>query len=228
MERLAIIGLGRFGNRLAELLAKAGAEVIAVDRDRDLVETVRDMVTVAVCLDSTDAEALKAQGIDQVDAAVVGIGTGFEDAALTTAVLKKLGVPKVISRAGTEIRGQILSNIGADEIANPEEESAQRWAGRLLAPAIMERIALAEGYSLAQVPAPEEFHSKTLRQLDVGRKYKVLVVAIRRTAREGEVKDTEAPAQELISAPSPDIAIQPNDVLVIIGSDEAIEEFSRK
>ncbi|KKM16057.1 hypothetical protein LCGC14_1689670, partial [marine sediment metagenome] len=64
-HQFAVIGLGRFGERLAKELADAGAEVIAVDRRPELVERIRDRVALAVCLDATDAEALRAQGLDE-------------------------------------------------------------------------------------------------------------------------------------------------------------------
>ena len=124
MSRFAVIGLGRFGRGLARALTADGAEVIAVDRNPKLVEAVRDEVTVAVRLDSTDAEALRAQGIAEVDLAIVGIGEQFESAALTVAVLRELGVPRIYARAESDIQGQILSRIGAHEIVNPEQESA--------------------------------------------------------------------------------------------------------
>ena len=78
MNRFAVIGLGRFGMRLAKGLAAAGAEVIAVDKRPELVEQMRDIVTLAVCLDATDEEAIVAQGIDKVDVAIVGVGGAFE------------------------------------------------------------------------------------------------------------------------------------------------------
>ena len=124
MERFAIIGLGRYGRRLGRLLHEAGAEVIATDKDRMLVEDIRDHVTLAVCRDGTDDEALRSQGIDKVDVAVVAMGDAFEDAVMTTVLLKRLGVKRVISRAATQIRGEILSQVGADDIVNPERESA--------------------------------------------------------------------------------------------------------
>lgn len=224
MERFAIIGLGRFGMGLARLLAEAGAEVIAIDKRRELVEEIRDDVTRAVCMDSTDAEALKAQGVDKVDVAVVGVGADFEAATLTTVILKRLDVPRVISRATTKIRAQVLSSVGADGIVNPERESAERWCNKLLAPSIMERIALAEGYSLAQVGAPKSFFGKTLKELAVLTRYKVNVIAIRRPTGKAE-GDKAAPPHEVISVPMADTVIQPEDVLLLIGSDEAIADF---
>ncbi len=224
MERFAIIGLGRFGMKLATLLSDAGAEVIAVDRERDLVDQVRDRVALAVALDCTDEDALRSQGIDKVDVAVVGIGTNFEDNALVTTILKQMDVPRVISRAATDVRGQILSRIGADDLVNPEEESAERWRNRLLAPAVIERIELAEDYSMVQIAAPESFHNKTLGQLDVRRNFKVNVVAVRKTVEErtGGVKKTR---QILVSVPMADTVIEPGDVLILIGSDEAMQKF---
>lgn len=227
MERYAVIGLGRYGFHLARLLAEVGAEVLAIDTDRDLVKTISDQVTMAVCLDSTDEKSLRAQGVDKVDVAVVGIGSAFEAAALTTVILKRLGVPRVIARATTDTRGQILQAIGADDIVNPEKEAAERWRSRLLAPAIMERSTLAEGHSLAQLSAPESFFGKTLKELGIGQRYHVLVVAIRRTVVE-EAEGKEQEKQVVVTAPGPEAMIRPGDILVVIGADHRIESLPSK
>lgn len=226
MERFAVIGLGRFGQRLSALLAEAGAEVIAVDRDKDLVDSIRDTVTLAVSLDSTDEDALRAQGIHKVDVAIVGIGSSFEANLLTTVVLKQLGVPQVISRATTETRGRILSRIGADSIANPELESAERWRSRLMAPAIIERLDLGEGYSVTQLAAPEAFFGKTLLELDVRKKHRITVAAIRRPAGVEHGENENRPHSLLIKVPMPESEIRPGDILLVIGSDEAVEALA--
>jgi len=224
MERFAVIGLGRFGSMLARLLARAGADVIAVDSDKECVEAVRDDVSLAVCLDATDPEAIKSQGIDKVDVAVVGVGESFENNVLTTVTLKELKVPYVISRATSRVRAEILSRVGADDIVNPEKESAQRWKNRLMAPSIMERIELAEGASLVQLAAPESFYNKTLAQLDLRKNCSVNVVAIRRTTRQVENEQTTT-RQFVISVPAGDTAIQDGDVLILIGNNDAIENL---
>ena len=228
MERFAVIGLGRFGMRLAALLTESGAEVIAIDSGRELIEQIRDKVTLAVCLDCTDENALKAQGIDKVDVAVVGIGAAFENSCLTTAILKQIGVPRVISRATTTMRARILKRIGADDVVNPERESAERWRNRLLAPSIMERIELGEDHSLTQIPAPASFYGKTLAQLDIRHKYEVNVVAIRRTMRETDDEGIKRTRQSVISVPLPETTIEPGDILLLIGSDEAMNSFPAK
>lgn len=227
VDRFAVIGMGRFGKRLAALLAEAGAEVIAVDRDKALVDEMRDLVTLAVALDSTDDKALKAQGINKVDVAVVGIGSSFEASLLTTAALKELEVPRVIARATTDRRARILSRIGADSVVNPELESAERWRSRLLAAQLMERLDLGEGYSLTQLAAPEAFHDKTLEELDIRKKYKITVAAIRRTPdTEKEGRGDTTRRAKLIKVPLPESRIQPGDILLVIGSDDAVEALA--
>ena len=224
MERFAIIGLGRFGMMLAKLLSRDGADVIAVDSNKDCVDDIRDHVSLAVCLDATNAEALISQGIDKVDVAIVGVGESFENSVLATVTLKELGVPTVISRATSRVRAEILARVGADDVVNPEKESAQRWKNRLMAPSIMERIELAEGASLVQLKTPDSFNDKTLADLDLRKNYRVNVVAIRRTVEETENEETVT-RQFVISVPAGDTAIQSGDILILIGTDEAIENL---
>jgi trk system potassium uptake protein TrkA len=130
MQRFAIIGLGRFGGRLAVNLASAGQEVIAVDNDAHLIEEFRDSVTLAIALDATDEQALLMHGLDKVDVAVVGIGDNFESNILATVLLKQLGVPRVISRAMSPMAARILSRIGADEVV--EIQAPRSWLGKTL------------------------------------------------------------------------------------------------
>ena len=218
-----MIGLGLFGRRLAVRLAESGAEVIAVDRSRDLVEAIRDRVTLAVCLDSTDEQALRAQGIDKVDVAIVGIGTAFEDAALATSTLKRLGVPRVISRATSGARGEILSRIGADDVVNPQRETADRWCRRLVMPQVMESIDLGEDHSLVQIRTPEGWAGKTLEQLNLRKKHKVNIVAIRRLLPDHD----KGQGGYVIDTPMPDSRIETGDLLLLVGKIAAIEDLPK-
>jgi len=227
MNRFAVIGMGRFGMRLAKLLTQAGAEVVAVDRRQSLIEEMRDDVARAVCMDATDEQALRSQGLDAVDVAIVGIGESFEAAALTTVLLKQLGVPRVISRATSLIRGQILSRIGADEIVNPERESAERWRQRLVATTVLDHVELAQGFGLVQSAAPKRFVGKTLGEIDVRKNYHVQVIGIRRTAEDTESTGQAKTREIMISVPTAETTIQAGDVLMLIGSDDALAEFEK-
>ena len=217
MRRFAVIGLGRFGNKLAIALAMSGAEVIAIDKNRDVIELIRDQVSHAVRLDSTDEEALKAQGVDKVDVAVIGMGQeGFEDAILTVVMLRQIGVKQVYARAESLIAGEVFSKVGATDVIYPELESAQRWAYKLIAPQIGEKIDFAPGYSLARILAPASFDGRTVMDLQLRQKYNVNLVLIKRSD-EGKARKVEKGA--IIHVPMPDTIISKGDILMVAGSD---------
>ncbi|MFU8828320.1 MAG: potassium channel family protein [Phycisphaerales bacterium] len=227
MERFAVIGLGRFGSRLAKNLAASGAEVIAVDSDRRIVEELRDQVTLAIALDATDEQALKLQGVDQVDCAVVGIGHNFEANALTTALLKSLRVKRVISRASNQMQAKILSRIGADSVVSPEDESADRWSHRLLSPFMIDHVELGEGYALAQLATPTDWKGKTLAELDLRKRFNVTIVAIKRRVEAAAPSGVDTHDTRVVDVPLPTSRLGSDDTIVIAGYDADLERLPR-
>jgi len=225
MKRFMVIGLGRFGQRLAQMLTQAGHEVIAVDLREELVERVRDEVALAVSLDATDPEPLKAQDVASLDAAIVSIGEDFEANALATATLKSLDVRYVVSRASSQIQRRILMRIGADRVIFPEEEIAERLASQLANPNIVEHLVLAEGHDLIQIRAPAAWHDRTLGEIDLRRKYEVNLVAIKRTVMTRNEEGEEVKSEELVDLPMAHTIIRDGDVLVLVGSTASLSNL---
>jgi trk system potassium uptake protein TrkA len=228
MRRFAVIGLGRFGQKLAIALAMSGAEVIAIDKNREEIELITDQVSHAVRLDSTDEEALKAQGVDKVDVAIIGIGQGgggFESAILTVVNLRQMGVKQIYARAEGPIAGEVFSKVGATEVIYPEIESAQRWAFKLIAPQIGEKIDFAPGYSLARVKAPASFDGKTVMDLQLRQKYSVNLVLIKRGEYATKEKDQKG---KIINVPMPSTVIYQDDILMIAGSDADLAKLPQE
>ena len=219
MRRFAVIGLGRFGQKLAIALAMSGAEVIAIDKNREEIELITDQVSHAVRLDSTDEEALKSQGVDKVDVAIVGIGQGgggFESAILTVVNLRQIGIKQIYARAENLIAGEVFSKVGATEVIYPEIESAERWAYKLIAPQIGEKIDFAEGYSLARIKAPASFNGKTVMDLQLRQKYNINLVLIKRGEDSKQIK---AEKGKIINVPMPSTVVYEGDILMVAGSD---------
>ncbi len=228
MRRFAVIGLGRFGKKLAIALAMSGAEVIAIDKNREEIEMITDQVSHAVRLDSTDEGALKAQGVDKVDVAIVGIGQstgGFEAAILTVVNLRQLGVKQIYARAEDLIAGEVFSKVGATEVIYPEIESAQRWAYKLIAPQIGEKIDFAEGYSLARIKAPPSFDGRTVMDLQLRQKYNVNLVLIRRGENAQQIKGEKG---KIINVPMPSTVIYEDDILMVAGSDADLAKLPQE
>ncbi len=227
MRQFAVIGLGRFGFKVAEVLTAKGAQVIAIDKDHALVEKIRDIVTEAVQLDSTDEEALRESGVENVDVAVVSIGEDVESNILTTAILKNLGIKEIVSRAGTRLQAQILKEVGATRVVYPEEDMGLRVADSILAPGVLEYIELGADYNLAEIEVKGGFIGKSFRELDLKSKYGVNVIMIMKKIKEEVGKKGEFVEREIKELPTPDYVLGAKDILVVVGDSKDIEVLEK-
>ena len=224
MKKFAILGLGSFGESLAKSLSEKGAEVIAVDRNMTRVEEIQDYVSIAVKLDSTDENALKAQGINEVDYAVVCIGEDFESNLLTSVLLKQLGVPNVITRATRPIEEKILKAVGIDRVVLPEQEVGEKLAYSLMHPQLKEIFYLAGEITIAELESPIYFIGKTLEELQLRSKFGVNLITIRRRHKIDE-KAEKPVIDEEVMMPTAQTVIQENDILVLVGKKSDINKL---
>ncbi|MER6326875.1 potassium channel family protein [Streptomyces coelicoflavus] len=92
-QRVAVIGLGRFGSSLASELMRRGWDVLGIDTDARLVQKHSDTLTHAAVADCTDPEVLRQLGVHDFTSAVVGIGTDMEASILVGSNLLDPGYP---------------------------------------------------------------------------------------------------------------------------------------
>ena len=78
MKSVLLIGLGRYGRHVARKLHEQGNEVMAIDKNEELVNQVLPFVTNALIADSTDQSFLASLGVRNFDVAIVAIGDDFQ------------------------------------------------------------------------------------------------------------------------------------------------------
>src|SRR5690606_23937023 len=147
----AVIGMGRFGSRVATSLYRLGYEVLAVDHNEEQIESVLTSVTHAVQADGTDEEALRAIGIRNFDVVVVAIGQDIQASILTSLILKDMGVEMLVVKAQTELHGKVLTKIGVDKVIFPERDMGLRLAHHLISPNILDYIELSDDHSIVEI-----------------------------------------------------------------------------
>ncbi len=227
MRSIAVVGLGIFGRTLAKELTDKGAQVIAVDNDKDKVEAVKESVTYAVSLDSTDKNALVSVSLNEVDVAVVCIGDDVEANLLTTLLLKKIGVKKIWSRAINPLQEEILKALEVDEIISLEEQMGKSIARSLVSSDVSRRIPLSEGHSIAELKIPESFVGKTLRQLEPRKEFKVNIIGIKSFVPGVDSSGERVYKEVFDDIPSPDQPLSEDNILLVAGSDRNIEKFAK-
>jgi len=222
MRQFAVVGLGRFGWSVAKTLSEKGHQVLAIDKDEELVQEASEFVTEAVQVDSTDEKALKAVGIMNVDVAIVGIGTNLEASVLTALLLKEMGVQHVVARAVTDEHGKVLERVGVEKVIFLERDMGSRVANSLISPSILEHIELSPEFSIMETVPPKEFIGKTIRDLDIRAQYGLNIIAVRKKEPSNEG------VCELMVAPKADYVVKQKDVFVIIGTNNSLDKFKKQ
>ena len=214
MKSFVVIGLGRFGNEVAQQLCAQGREVLAIDSHPDVVQQISDKVTQAVVTDARDLGALRAVGVQEFDCGIVAIGANLADSVLATMHLKELGVPYVVCKAHDEVHKQVLLKLGADKVVIPEKENAMRLAKSLASTNVLDYIELSEDYGIVEMPAPKSWCQKSLIELNVRAKLGVNIIGIKRQG-------------DITISPAADFRIMDGDVLVVLGSSEALKTVQK-
>lgn len=226
--QIAVIGLGRFGTKVATTVARLGADVLAIDTREENVEEVKDRVAQAVVADCTDERAMRSVGMSDVDVAVVAIGEDLDMSVMSTVVLRRLGVSKIVARAVSQIHEQILKEMGASQIIRIEEQMGEQVAHWLVAPDVLQRVSFPAGYTLVEVRAPEKLIGKTLVESKIREKNEVSVVAVQKRIPEIDEEGRSQYKIKTTAPPDPNGVIEEDNILVVVGKDAQIEKFLRE
>ncbi len=208
-----VFGLGRFGSSLARSLCEQGQQVMAVDANEELVQSLAPYVTEAVQLDATDEAALATLDVDSFDGAVVSIGENVRDSILICVLLKEMGIPQLIAKANDELHAKVLRKIGVDRVVFPERDMGERVAKSIISPGVLDLMQLSDDFQIVEIRTPAKWAGNTLIGLNVRRKYGISILAVHRNG-------------SYMVSPSADLQLEAEDVLLVIGKESDIEELN--
>ena len=213
-KQFLVIGLGRFGTSVAKALCEMGHEVLAVDRDADLVEDISPFVTQAIQADATDDEVFDSLDAGSYDAAIVAMAQNVRDSILISVLCKEAGVPLVLAKAMDDLHAKVLSKVGVDKVIFPERDMGQRVARSLVMPRMLELMSLTGDSRVAETLLPEKWQNRTLEDINIRRNFGVTILAVRR----GEAMLTSLRA---------DFELLPGDTLLMLGTETAIDAIEQ-
>ena len=211
-DPVLVIGLGRFGSAVAAQLRVQNKEVLAIEKDPELVQKWSGVLTHVVSADATDIDALHQLGADDFGSAVVGVGTSIEASVLITANLVDLGVERIWAKAITPAHGKILERIGAHHVVYPEADAGRR-AAHLVSGRLLDYIEFDDDFAIAKMRPPKETHGFTLAESDIRAKYGVSVVGIKSPGEDFTYADATT-------------RIHSRDILIVSGQVDLIERFA--
>ncbi len=205
----AVFGLGRYGLAVAKELIDCGAEVIAVDKNEDVVNAAKADIPICKCADVADAEAIRQLGISNVDVVVIAMASSLEASVMAITLVKELDVQNVIVKCANEMHRRIYKRVGADRVVFPEKESGLRLAKNLLSAGVLDIIELSKDVSMVEVEVKKAWVGKSLKELNLRRKYSLNVIAIRQN-------------KEVCLDIDPDIPLDDGMTLIVVGNVEKL------
>lgn len=216
MKQFVVIGLGSFGMSLAKTLYEMGNDVLVIDKDEELVQSMAGLVTHAVRADATDENVLKSLGVKNFDVAIVAIGKNMESSIMITMLVKEMGVKYVIAKAHNELHARVLYKVGADRVVMPEKDMGIRVARNIFSSNLLDLIEFSKDYSIAEILPIEEWFHKTLKEIRIRERYGLNVIAAKKMN------------DEIIVSPGPDYVVDEGDILAVCGKNIDIKKFEIK
>lgn len=211
MKSVLLIGVGRFGQRIAEKVVEMKHEVLAVDKYENLIDDILPLVTDAQIGDCTDKRFLSTLGIDNFDVCIVTIRNNFQNSLETTSLLKELGAKKVVSVATNDVHEKFLLRNGADFVIYPEKQLATWTALKLTSDNVYDYIKIDDKYSIFEVSIPDSWAGKTVGHLSVRQKHGINILGIK---SEGQLDITI----------TPDTVLTKEEHLLVLGSFKDIKK----
>ncbi len=225
--KIVVIGLGNYGSAISKKLAEYGHEVIGVDSDNQKVEAIKEKITYAITLDCSDEILLKSLPVQEADIVLVTIGEDIGASLLITALLKKLNVKNIISRAISPIHHTILEAVGVNKILNPEAESAERFATKVNFKNVVDILNLSENYIVLETIVPEKYVGKKISVIDFRKKFKINIITVKQGVLHPEHYDSVHEG-EIIGVISADYIFQKNDLLILFGHVSDIKKWTKR
>ena len=208
-KRVVVIGLGIFGFNIAKELYQNGFEVIAIDKNKEMIQQIREFSTKAILGDGTDKGIMESIGMETEDVAIISFGEDLAASTLITLHLKEMHIKDIIVKAPNEDHKRILERVGATEVIIPEKAMANKVAKTLIAPNILDYIPLSQDYTICEIAPPLSFLGKTIGEIQLRKKHHVGVIASR-----------DVLTDQIQMIPSADFVIKDSDILVVIGKEQ--------
>jgi len=225
MKSIAVIGLGQFGSQIAVGLSQKGFEVIGIDSVANCVNDIKDKVSQAIILDATDEQAMRSVNIDNIDIAVIAIGTNVQASLLAAALLQKFSIKDIYVRAIESLQQSILHSMGIKNIIDIESEMGKQLSYTISSGKVGRYIEISNRHSLTEIKVPQNFIGKTLRELKLRSRFSINIVGIKTripvVQDDGNIEFEE----DMTEVPDPNYALNKEDVLVVVATDENMQRF---
>jgi len=214
MKSILIIGMGKFGRHLATKFHDLGNDVLIVDSDEAIINSLASKFTDAFCGDCTNEDVIKGLGVNNFDVCFVTIGDAFQSSLEITSLLKEHKAKYIVSKATGDLQAKFLKQIGANEVVYPEKDMAENLAIKFNSNNVFDYIEISQDYAIYETPVLKQWVGKTIVEIDVRKNYNINIVVVRRDG-------------ETFPSIGADYVFSANDHIVWLGDKKALKKLTK-
>jgi voltage-gated potassium channel len=210
-EHHVICGFGRVGRQVARDLKTAGHSFVVVDQDPGNRDHAEAIGAPFIAGQPSDDEVLHEAGIESARAVLACVDSDAENIFVTLTARELRPEITIVARASVSDSEKKLLRAGANRVISPYKTSGTEMARLALHPQVTGVVDVAPEYRMEEIEVSDDCDGagQSIEQV----RGSATIVAVRRES--GEVEPQ----------PAPEDVLRPGDVVVAMGTDEAMDRL---
>jgi voltage-gated potassium channel len=209
-DHFIICGYGRVGRQVARDLRIGGAEHVVIDDNPDNREAALAIGVPFIESPASDDDVLRNAGIERARGVIACVDSDAENIFIALTAREMRADIMIIARASAEDSEKKLLRAGADRVISPYKTSGAEMARIALHPQVAGAVEVAD-FRMEEIEVPPQCRGAGQRIEDV--RGDSVIVAVRH------------PDGRLEPEPAPDAVINAGDMVVALGTPEALERL---
>lgn len=207
-----IIGMGKFGQYIAEKMKEFGNDILVIDKEEEVIDAISPLYDNTLVANCTNELVIKSLGVSNFDYCIVAISDDFQASLEITNLLKENGANYVIAKAERDIQEKFLLRNGADEVVFPDRDIAIKLAVKCTED-ILDYIDLGDEYGIFEIVVPAQWVKKSIRGLNVRVAFNINILGIKK-------------GHSLNALPGPGYVFQEGDHVMLLGKADDIYKIT--
>ena len=222
-NHIVICGYGRNGKQAAKKLGAYQKEFIVIDKDRDLLERLKDDNIIYLEGNAILDETLKAAGIERASTLICALPNDADNLFIVLSARQINPKLKIISRASVETSYNKLKLAGADNVILPDKIGGDHMASLVVVPDLLEfidnlAIVGKSNINIEEIPLEKLYNIKyftTLEEIDLRKNTGCTVIGYKNSKGDYHVN------------PDTDMLLEPNSKIIVLGKPEQINRLNQ-
>ncbi|MBU8849974.1 MAG: potassium channel protein [Desulfobacterales bacterium] len=217
-----VCGYGRIGRVLSQLIKEETGDIVVVEKDENLVNTLEKDNIHYLHGDASDEDLLEKAGIKKASSLIAALGTDTANVFLVLTARQLNPDIYIMARASNPDVKNKLMIAGANFVESPYDIGAVSMGLKLLRPSVSNFLAVAlsrkkEAIQIDEifVPKSSRYTNVVLKDSGIRQDFNLIIISIKKTSG------------EMLFNPHFETLIEPGDTVIVMGKTPDLKKFTK-